>query len=198
MDVPAQAILNGIDERKLAPSGNRAELRTRFGAHEDDVVLLFLGSLVDQKRPDRFVRVLAQVVEQRPEVRGWVVGDGALREEAEALAAKHGIADRCTFFGYQDRVADFIAAADVFVMTSDTEGVPAVVLEAGYLGLPVVATNVGGMRECVLDGKTGMLVSEPFEDGLAGAITELVDDPSMREQMGARGRHGSMRTGRCG
>ena len=76
MDVPARAILNGIDERKLVPSGNRAELRTRLGAEDGDVVLLFLGSLVNQKRPDRFVRVLAQVIEQRPKVRGWVVGDG--------------------------------------------------------------------------------------------------------------------------
>ena len=73
-------------------------------------------------------------------------------------------------------------------MTSDTEGVPAVVLEAGYLGLPVVATNVGGMRECVLEGQTGTLVSEPLEDGLVDAITALVDDPLKREQMGARGK----------
>ena len=86
MDVPAEAILNGIDERKLEVSRPRAEIRKALGAAPEDVVLLFLGSLVNQKRPDRFVRVLAEVVKQRPQVRGWLVGDGVLRAEAEALA----------------------------------------------------------------------------------------------------------------
>lgn len=86
-------------------------------------------------------------------------------------------------FGHVKSVTPFLSAADLLVVTSDSEGMPAVVLEAGYLGLPVVARRVGGMEECVVHGETGLLV-EAGEDALVEAIHGLMEDRQARERMG--------------
>jgi glycosyltransferase involved in cell wall biosynthesis len=92
------------------------------------------------------------------------------------------------FVGYQDDVASLVAAGDVYVSCSDTDGIPAVVIEAGYLGLPSVAFRVGGIHECVKDGETGSLVKSGDEKALALAILGLVDSPRRRHEMGAAAR----------
>jgi glycosyltransferase involved in cell wall biosynthesis len=123
-----------------------------------------------------------------PRVRAWVVGDGPLRSQLQELAIQLGIAEHCRFWGYQDNVRDLLNAGDLLIMTSDTEGIPAVALEAGYLGVPVVATRVGAMEECVSHGTTGILVSEPFEEELAAAVIALAEDEAMRARMGDNAR----------
>lgn len=186
--MPSKVILNGISASRLATSSERQEVRRRHGAAPGDLVLLFVGYLEPAKRPDRFVRVLAAVCREHPGTRAWVVGDGPLRGETERLAEALGLGERISFVGAREDVAEYMNAADVFVVTSDTEGIPAVVLEAGYLGLPVVATNVGGLSECVWDGETGLLVEDVSEDQLAEAILELAFDDDLRKSMGERAR----------
>jgi glycosyltransferase involved in cell wall biosynthesis len=184
--VPAELIYNGIDPRKLQLAVPRTESGVRRGAASGDIVMLFVGSLVAQKRPDRFLRVLGRVAAQDPRLVGWIVGDGPLRPELERLSRELGLGKRCTFFGYQDCVGEFMGTADLFVLTSDTAGTPAVVLEAGYLGLPTVATKVGGMAECVRHGLTGVLVEQPFEAELERAILKLASDPECRRALGSQ------------
>ena len=98
------------------------------------------------------------------------------------------VADAVHFWGMQSDVADYLQAGDLFVLTSDTEGMPGVILEAGYMGLPVVATRVGGVAECVLDGETGLLVDADDEAGLANVALSLLQDPARRQMMGRRAR----------
>jgi glycosyltransferase involved in cell wall biosynthesis len=92
------------------------------------------------------------------------------------------------FLGYQEQVASLVAAADVHLSTSDTEGIPAVVIESGYLGVPTVAFRVGGMHECIRDGETGMLVPAGDEDQFVGAVLSLLDSASVRREMGKAAR----------
>ena len=108
----------------------------------------------------------------------------ALRRRAE----DRGVSDRVVFAGYRDDAARIIAAADVIALPSWTEGLPIVVLEAMALGRPVVATPVGGTRELVVDGETGLLVPPRDAGALADALRRLVDDASLRDRLGDAGR----------
>lgn len=191
--VPSVVILNGISPQRLHITESREEIRRRNQTSPGDFILLFLGSLVPQKRPDRFVRVLAQVSLEDPRIRSWMVGEGPLREDTERLAEELGVRARIRFFGNQDSIARFFVGADLFVMTSDTEGVPATVLEAGYLGLPVVSTSVGGLEECVTGGETGILVEDLSEDGLGKAILKLAAREDLRRSMGEKARERMLR-----
>src|SRR4029079_872302 len=97
----------------------------------------------------------------------WIVGGGPLRETLERQVHTSLLASSTRFLGVQHQVANYMNAADIVALTSATEGMPAVLLEAGALGLPVVTTRVGGVAECVLDGKTGILVQPSDEAGFA-------------------------------
>jgi glycosyltransferase involved in cell wall biosynthesis len=187
LDVPSVFIPNGVDMKRLLPGDGRAELRRTLGAGDEDTVLLFMGNLSRQKRPDRFLRVLQRAVERAPVV-GWLLGDGTDRAALEADAGKLGLGDRVRFLGYQDQVAPFIDAADVYMSTSDTEGIPAVVIEAGCLGKPTIGMRVGGMHECVVHNETGILVLPGDEPALVDACSRLASDHELRVRMGQSAR----------
>lgn len=185
---PAVHVPQGVDPGALAATADRASVRRLLGTPPDAPVAVYVGSLTPEKRVDRLIRAVARARESRPDLELWVVGDGPLAEELrrEAEAAGDGAAVRWP--GARERVGDFLAAADVFVLASDTEGVPAAVLEAAWAGLPVVATRVGGVPEAVLDGETGRLVPPGDDEALAAALSELVARPRERRAMGERGR----------
>src|SRR5206468_691330 len=126
---------------------------------------------------------------RRPGLRCAVIGDGPLRSRLEALAAELGIADRVVFFGNQRRVADFLAACDLLVSASrDNEGCSNSILEAMALGVPVIATDLGGNRELVEDRVTGRLVPVGDHVALAAAIEAALADPTGRQTIAARAR----------
>jgi glycosyltransferase involved in cell wall biosynthesis len=183
LDGPAEVIHNGISPTRLQTAKSRTETREEYGVGTDDLVLLFLGSLQREKRPDRFLRVLARVQESLPSVRGWVVGEGDLQDELRGLAESLRVTSRLRFFGNQEDVAKFLLAADLFLLTSDTEGLPATVLEAAYLGLPVISTKVGGLTECIEDGTTGILIGEDIENRLSDAVLYLAKDETKRKMI---------------
>ncbi len=122
------------------------------------------------------------------------VGDGPLRRAAERLAAGLGLAERVEFLGARHDVAQILAGCQAFVLASRYEGLPLTVLEAMRAGLPVVATDVGGVAEAVRDGETGYLVTSPARDPdravaeLADRLGRLVADPALRARLGAAGR----------
>jgi glycosyltransferase involved in cell wall biosynthesis len=188
-DVPSTVVLNGFDPTRLRiNSTSRRELRARYGACDEDIILLFVGSLISEKRPDRFVRLIASIAKRDPRCYGWIVGDGHLRDETERQAQKLGIENKIRFFGYQEDIGSFMNASELYVLTSDTEGLPATVLEAGFLGVPVVSTDVGGVYEGVLQGETGVLVPRDDEGALSDASSWLAHDKMARDKMAERAR----------
>jgi glycosyltransferase involved in cell wall biosynthesis len=123
--------------------------------------------------------------------RGWqmdLVGDGPLLVRARSLAASLGIAERVHFLGYQPNPERVLARAQVFVLSSRSEGLPRSVLEAMRAGLPVVASRVGGVPEAVSDGVSGMLVAPGRPAELAEALCRLLDDYSLRTRLGFEAR----------
>jgi glycosyltransferase involved in cell wall biosynthesis len=186
--VPSTTILNGIDPHAFVPRQSRAEVRVEQGTAPDVPVLIFVGSLTQEKRVDRLLDVHQRVLRTHPRTVLWIVGGGTLRGELEAYAARLGVMDSTRFVGVQSDVASLLHAADLMVLTSDTEGVPAVLLEAGYCGLPVVASDVGGVRECVQHGITGYLVPRDDIEGFSRRILEVLDDPTLRSRVGGAAR----------
>ncbi|MCB0164579.1 MAG: glycosyltransferase family 4 protein [Anaerolineae bacterium] len=183
LSVPTMYIPNGIDTAALCPATDRLALRRQLQTPADAPVLIFVGSLTKEKRPDRLLRVFQQVQAKISSARLWIVGGGSLRSVLEQQAQTMGLAN-VNFLGVQSEVASLLNAADLFVLTSDTEGIPAVVLEAGASGLPVVATCVGGLAECVTDGQTGYLLPPQDESGQVQAILSLLQQPEQRRRMG--------------
>ncbi len=170
----------GIDTADYAP-----RVHEGAGSH-----VLFVGRPGVRKGLSFLLEAVARLRAERPDVRLTVVGDGPERAEAEATAQAAGIGDRVQFTGYQSsaQVAEWLSRADVFVLPSLAEGVPIVLMEAMAAGVPVVATNVGGTSELVVDGENGFLVPPTVTDALVSRIGQLLDDPELRGRLGRAGR----------
>jgi glycosyltransferase involved in cell wall biosynthesis len=117
-----------------------------------------------------------------------IVGEGPDRRELEQEIDRLGLAERVQLAGERSDVPKLLARADIFVLSSASEGLPVSVLEAMAAGLPVVASRVGGVPEVVLDGRTGVLVRPSDPDVLAAALERLVVQPALRRRLGAAGR----------
>lgn len=169
-------IYNGTDPDRWPP-------RSRAQAAGSTVVTV--GRLQPPKDPATLLAAWRRVP---PGHRLLVLGDGPLRPALEAAAADLTADGTVTFLGARADVAQALADADVFVLSSRWEGLPFAVIEAMMVGLPVVASRVGGVEEAVVDGLTGFLVPPEDEAALAAALTRLLRDPDLREAMGREGR----------
>jgi glycosyltransferase involved in cell wall biosynthesis len=123
-----------------------------------------------------------------PHVRLLFVGDGPSLRNTQAQAIQLGVNHRISFLGQKADVANILLEADLLVLASNSEGLPISILEGLRAGLPVVTTDVGGVRDCVHDGVTGLVVPRGDVAALRNAISALVDAPSLRARMGAAGR----------
>ena len=148
--------------------------------------LIAVGRLKAPKDFMTLVRVLAALPAESFEA--LIVGDGPDLPELEAEIRRLGLEDRVELAGERSDVPELLAASDVFVLSSRSEGLPVSVLEAMAAELPVVASAVGGLAELVEDGETGILVPAGDESALAQALRTLVGDPGLRRKLGAAGR----------
>lgn len=123
-----------------------------------------------------------------PEIEIWIIGDGELREELKKLAERVGVTDTVIFFGQREDVAVLIAQMDMLVMSSLREGLPTVVLESFAQGVPVVGTNVSGIRELVYPGETGWLAPPADAQGLAGVIIQALKNDEEQKRFGKNGK----------
>lgn len=140
------------------------------------------------KRVDLFIRAAALVRQRCGSARFWIVGDGHLRPELEALGREVGLGCCLKFFGLRSNVEQIARNFDVGVLCSDSEGFSNSILEYFALGLPVVATNVGGNSEIIVDGEDGWLVGRGDHEALASSILELLHNRQLRKNMGENGR----------
>jgi glycosyltransferase involved in cell wall biosynthesis len=192
--IPARRVeilYNGIDVDGFAASaasGLRSAARREFGVGPDDFVLLQVARLDYLKDHATAVRTLARIVPRLPSARLVLVGDGPEKPAIDELIRNLKLDQAVRFLGIRHDVDRLLPGADLFVLTSVSEGIPLTVLEAMAAGLPVVATDVGGMREVVVDGLTGLLASAGDAAGLAECVLRLDGDAERRRAMGAAGR----------
>ena len=161
-------------------------LRSQY-AQPDEKLLVHLSNLRPVKRPLDCIRILARVIEQAP-ARLLMVGEGPERGPAEALARRLGVEDRVEFLGKQLQVAPLLAAADILLLPSESEGFGLAALEAMACGVPAVASNVGGVPELITHQQDGMLCPAGDIDAMTDACMTLLDDPERHRAMAAAAR----------
>jgi len=186
-----RCIRNGIDVARVAPSRGRDAVRDQIGVSRDAFVVGTVGRLMPVKAFDRLIAALAELRRDRAglDARLVIVGDGPLRSELEACAARLGVSRETTFLGSRGDVYDLMAAFDVFALPSLHEGIPMVILEAMAAGVPIVASRVGGIPEILEDDRDAMLVATAKQGAFAHAIGRLAADPSLRAAMARSARH---------
>jgi glycosyltransferase involved in cell wall biosynthesis len=170
---------NGIDtaEMKRPPPQATAALRAKLGIPPEAKIVGSIFRFYAEKRPMLWVETAARLSKHRPDCHFVIFGEGPLQSEAEAAAERFGFADRLHFPGNIKDTELGMSLFDVFLLTSKFEGTPNVVLEATLLGIPVVATDVGGTRESIAENVTGH-ISGSDPDELAGHVLSILDDPT--------------------
>jgi len=187
--VPVTVVQNGIEIPDLEElSSGRQEVRRNLGIDEAAEVVGAVAVLRSQKRFDLWLEAAREIAASRPAARFLIVGDGPLRSELEALATELELAERIVFAGLQTGVRPYLAAMDLFLISSEFEGLPLALLEAMAARLPVVATRVGGIPEVIETERSGVLVDFGDPHVLAVEVSRLLGDSEARRSLGRAAR----------
>jgi glycosyltransferase involved in cell wall biosynthesis len=184
-----EVIYNGIDLEPFAANHeDRHSIRHEMGFSDSDFVIFQVARLDYLKDHGTAIRAMAKLVPQQPDARLALIGEGPEREAIEELVRQHHLEAHVRFLGLRKDVARLLPGADLFLLTSISEGIPLTVIEAMAAGLPVVSTRVGGLPEVVEEGRTGLLEASGDYAGLARAVCNLAAEPEARREMGRLGR----------
>jgi len=181
-------IYNGLDTDRFAPVENREPFRKDLDLEQDDFVFGISSGLRPVKGVDVAIRGFSRIAEEFPRALLLIAGDGPERHRLETLVRELGIGERVRFLGTRSDMQRLYPAMDVFVLTSHSEGFSNAVLEAMGMGLPVIATEVGGNIEMVTEGVSGFLVPPGDDETLARRMGVFLECPETGTAMGRAGR----------
>jgi L-malate glycosyltransferase len=185
-----QVIPNAVDHTRFHPREN-PQLRLRY-AHPDEKLLLHISNFRPIKRIEDVVRVFAQVSEKVVS-RLLMVGDGPDRARAFELASELGISGRVSFLGSFPRIEDLLAVCDLFLLPSTQESFGLAALEAMASGVPVIASNIGGIPEVVQDGVNGFLFNAYDVEGMAQSAIKLLSSKELHQQLSKAARESAVK-----
>jgi glycosyltransferase involved in cell wall biosynthesis len=187
--VPVQVIRNGVDIKHFRRSqGDWTSGRRALGIPDDAPVVGTVAGFRAVKRLDDWLESARKLRQRYPELHFLLVGDGPLRGQIMGLADSLGLSDTIHFPGLQEDVRPYLAAIDVYLMSSAFEGLPVALLEAMSMECAVVSTAVGGIPEVIRSGENGVLVEAKRPDLLAAAVSELLSAPAELRRYGAAAR----------
>lgn len=189
-------IPNGIDAgpfRELPGPEQRAAYRRSLGLLERDFALICVGGLSPEKGQEELLYLLREVRGRAGSVKLLLAGDGPLRQALEEKAASLGVGDSVSFLGVRDDIPALLAAADLFVLPSRSEGIPGALIEAGMAGLCAVAYDVGAVSDVVQEGVTGVVVRPGDRAAFGEAVIGLALASQRRKAMGAAARERCLR-----
>ena len=169
--------INRIHDCKIDKRAYKREI----GVPENCVLVLSIGEMIERKNHEVIVRALAKV--QNPNVYYAICGKGPLREHLEQMANELGVGDRVKFLGFRKDIPELCNTADISAFPSRIEGLGLAGIEAMAAGVPLVSSNVHGILDYVIDGKTGYALNPEDVDGFAKAISKLADDENLRNEM---------------
>ncbi len=152
-----------------------------FGIPAGNLQCAFIGRVTQIKRPDRLLDVVSEIKRREVDLDFFIAGDGELLEACRKRISDQGLPVKV--LGWQSDIEKVLSAADIIVLTSDNEGTPLSLIQAGMAGLPVVATHVGSVPEVVLDGLTGIITPLDYKE-VADALEKLAGDKILRDQLG--------------
>jgi len=184
-------IYNGIETDHYKPhdqEAGRNSVRLEYAVHDSEKIIGTLGRLVWQKGFEFFLQSIPILIQNMPEARFMIVGEGPLRQELEGQARSLGIHDRLIFTGHRNDIKDIMAAMDIIVIPSLLEGFPMITLEAMAMEKPIVATTINGITEQITHGMEGLLIAPKDPLALAQAVKHLVDDPAYARSLSINAR----------
>lgn len=192
----ATVVYDGIEvDRRGDGEEDRRDICDEFAIPSEATIVGMIARVAPQKDYITLIRAAARLVESRQDIRFLIVGENAAVEsyrvhfaEVQHAIAAAGLERFFIFTGFRADVPRFMRALDIFVLSTHAEGLPLVILEAMAHGKPVVATNVDGVPEVVVDGRTGLLHPHQDDRALADALGSLLEDPQRAAQMGEAGR----------
>lgn len=172
----------GVDIGRIKSlSVDKAAKKESIGVPADKTLIISAGELIERKNHEVIIRALAKLND--PDIYYAIAGKGPLGEYLMGIANELGVADRVKLLGFRTDVFELYHAADISAFPSKIEGLGLAGVEAMAAGVPLVSSNVHGILDYVIDGKTGFAVSPCDIDGFAEAIKKLADDPALRESM---------------
>ena len=187
---PSRQITNiptGIDFHHFQPQRDRSEMRRTLNIHDQQPSILMVGVLRGVKRHLLALEALQLLHQHHPDAVLVIAGEGPIRTEIEAQAQQLDLVESIRFLGYRDDIPDLMHAADQLWLTSRSEGVPQVITQALGLGLPVVSTDVGSVRDLITSGKTGLLAPAEDAPAIAEAATQLIGDTELCRRIAING-----------
>jgi glycosyltransferase involved in cell wall biosynthesis len=167
--------------------GDRERVRAQLGVGPDEVLVTTVANLRHQKGYPVLLRAAKVVLDTQPNVRFAAVGQGPLEDDMRRLHRELGLGPRFQFLGYREDAASIVAGSDVFVLTSHYEGLPLALMESLALGVPVVATDVDGIRDAVRHGRDAVLVPPGGPAELARALLRVAGDGELRRRLAEAG-----------
>ncbi|MBL7069002.1 MAG: glycosyltransferase [Candidatus Omnitrophica bacterium] len=174
---------NGVDTSRLRITNTRKEVRDSLGISMDSFLIGAVGRLAAPKNFQNLLKALSKI---KDGVETVIVGDGPEREDLVRMRDNLGLSGTVKFLGVRSDIGNILNAIDILVVPSKREGLSLTILEAMSMGVPVIATDVGGNSECVINGKTGFLVPSEAPEALGRAILKAVSDKKILTAMGNR------------
>ncbi len=175
-------IYNGVDHVQFTP-------RTEESPAADKIIFTIVARLVTIKNHFLLIDAFGKLVQQQKfAAELWIVGDGPLMDDLVARAKEIGSGDNIVFWGQRDDIPNILSQSDVFVLPSNSEGLSVSLLEAAASGLPIIASDVGGSSDIVVNGKTGYLFRKNDCNQLVYLMEKLAKNPKLRRKLGKNGR----------
>jgi len=181
-------VYNGIDVT-FNPIKSPKEIKEELKISEKEIIIGTVGTLCKRKRIDDLIEAIFLVKKRTTKpIKLVIVGDGPEKVKLLKLVQKKGLGEEVIFTGFQSDPLSYINVFDIFVLTSEREGLPRVILESMLMGKPVVASRIPGVVELVIEGETGFLVPSKDPEAFAEKILTLIDDQELRKKMGEQGK----------
>lgn len=179
---------NCIDPAELVSRRTKEDVLMELGLTDSDIIIGNVASISLKKGHKYLLMAFSKVLDAYPDARLFIVGGGVegLKKELIKMAEDMNILKQVYFLGEREDIADLLKVFNIFVLSSIKEGLPIALLEAMYLEIPAVATNVGGISEIVDDGKTGILVPPMDVDRLSKSIIDLIADKKKRYRIASK------------
>ncbi len=183
-----EVIYNGVDldfwQKDITSQEVIAEKKTKLGLLQGDKVIAAIGRLHLQKGYEYLLRAARKIIPRMRNLKFLIVGDGPMRDSLESLSERLDIKDNIIFAGKRDDIKDMLYLSDFSVVSSIREGFSNVVLESMACSRPVVATDVGGNKEIIIDGENGFIVPSRDDDALADRMLTLAGNEELTRKMG--------------
>ena len=182
-------ISRGVPDEKIDRLISSEKIKSEFGFPKNSKILMWAGSFSHEKNPEFMISVMKEILKDLPDAKLIMAGKGPLLKIVEEEVIKQNLQNEIILPGYRSDLPVLFAASELFLLCSNIEGVPGVVLEAGIQETPTVAVSVGGVKEVVINNETGILLNEHDILSFSKAIKELLNDEIKRNEFGKKSRH---------